>query len=287
MFMLAAVIEMAVCPTAIRAKPTGSSGHAPRASITRPPTIEVTALQAIAGKMSSPQQVRSCRCAPQNRAAKQTLIENVVIIDTTTSRHSRPKANARHGTHVKHRMFELKLTGRKQAEQHNGGEKRHDTGNQIGRELAHGIHKCRNAGREQNNRQNIKRGVRALSDIPEQALTPAAATAMPPTSGTTNTALQPNNVHIRPLITGPNAGPSVMQAPPELRYRPSFSRGAQDSTIHHERKQDARSRSLQNTAWQQNAKRRSDPAQDFAGDHAFACEKTAACASRNDRTGRP
>ena len=53
---------------------------------------------------------------------------------------------------------------------------------------------------------------------------------MPPTSGTTNTALQPNNVHIRPLITGPNAGPSVMQAPPRLRYRPSFSRGAQDST---------------------------------------------------------
>ena len=54
MFMLAAVIEMAVCPTAIRAKPTGSSGYAPRASITRPPTIEVTALQAIAGKMSKP-----------------------------------------------------------------------------------------------------------------------------------------------------------------------------------------------------------------------------------------
>ena len=54
MFMLAAVIEMAVCPAAIRAKPTGSSGHAPRASITRPPTIEVTALQAIAGKMSKP-----------------------------------------------------------------------------------------------------------------------------------------------------------------------------------------------------------------------------------------
>ena len=62
-------------------------------------------------------------------------------------------------------MLKLELTGRKQAEQHNGGEKRHDTGNQIGRELAHGIHKCRNAGREQNNRQNIKRGVRALSDF--------------------------------------------------------------------------------------------------------------------------
>ena len=62
-------------------------------------------------------------------------------------------------------MFELELTGGKQAEQHNGGEERHDTGNQIGRELAYGIHKCRNAGREQNNRQNIKRSVRALSNI--------------------------------------------------------------------------------------------------------------------------
>ena len=62
-------------------------------------------------------------------------------------------------------MLELELTGRKQAEQHNGSEKRHDTGNQIGRELTHGIHKRRNAGSEQNNRQNVKRGVRALSDI--------------------------------------------------------------------------------------------------------------------------
>lgn len=62
-------------------------------------------------------------------------------------------------------MLELELTGRKQAEQHKGGEKRPDAGNQIGRELAYGIHKCRNAGSEQNNRQNIKRGVRALSDI--------------------------------------------------------------------------------------------------------------------------
>lgn len=32
-------------------------------------------------------------------------------------------------------------------------------------------------------------------------------------------------------------------------------------------------RSLQNTAWQQNAKRRSDQTQDFAGDHTSACEK--------------
>ena len=62
-------------------------------------------------------------------------------------------------------MLEFELAGRKQAEQHNGGDKRHDAGNQIGRELAYGIHKCRNAGGEQNNRQNIKRGVRALSDI--------------------------------------------------------------------------------------------------------------------------
>ena len=62
-------------------------------------------------------------------------------------------------------MLEIELAGRKQAEQHNGGEERHDAGNQIGRELAYGIHKSRNAGGEQNNRQNIKRGVRALSDI--------------------------------------------------------------------------------------------------------------------------
>lgn len=79
--------------------------------------------------------------------------------------------------------------------------------NQIGRELAYGIHKCRNTGGEQNNRQNIKRGVRTLSDILNE-LYAAAATTMPPTSGTTNTALQPNNVHIRPLITGPNAAPA-------------------------------------------------------------------------------
>ena len=62
-------------------------------------------------------------------------------------------------------MLELELAGRKQAEQHNGGEERRDAGNQIGRELAYGIHKCRNTGSEQNHRQNIKRGVRTLSDI--------------------------------------------------------------------------------------------------------------------------
>ena len=65
-------------------------------------------------------------------------------------------------------MSELELTGRKEAEHHNSGEKRHDTGHHIGRELAYGIHERRNAGSEQNNRQNIKRGVRALSDIPNE-----------------------------------------------------------------------------------------------------------------------
>ena len=62
-------------------------------------------------------------------------------------------------------MLEFELAGRKQAEQHNGGDKRHDAGNQIGRELAYGIHKSRNTGGEQNYRQNIERGIRALSDI--------------------------------------------------------------------------------------------------------------------------
>ena len=170
-------------------------------------------------------------------------------------------------------MLELELAGRKQAEQHNGGEERRDAGNQIGRELAYGIHKCRNTGGEQNNRQNIKRGVRTLSDILNELYARRSD----------HNAAHQRHYEYRPPAKqrahktadhGPkrrpqrNAGTAQAQIQTEL-----LARGARQHHVHHEREQDARSRSLQNTTWQQNAKRRSDQAQDFAGDHASACEK--------------
>ena len=62
-------------------------------------------------------------------------------------------------------MLELELTGRKQAEQHNGGDECRNTHHNVGRELTNGVHKRRDAGSQQNNREDIERNILALSDI--------------------------------------------------------------------------------------------------------------------------
>ena len=90
MFMLAAVIEMAVCPTAIRqSRPAAAAMRHGRPSRVRP--------------QSRSQRCSNCRQNEQARNKRghavcalkierqQTLIENVVIIDTTTSKHAGQK----------------------------------------------------------------------------------------------------------------------------------------------------------------------------------------------------
>ena len=88
---------MASCPTAMRAKPTGSSGHAPRRSMVRPPASAVPAFTRMGTSSRAPEANAVMPSDPSKYSGRSTLIENVVIMATTTRTQAREKRGFRRG----------------------------------------------------------------------------------------------------------------------------------------------------------------------------------------------